>query len=162
MLKEKDLDVVLIATPDHWHALPMIEACKAGVDIYCQKPVGVDVVECQAMLAAARKYRRVVQIGTQRRSTPHLIEARDRVIKEGKLGTIARVEICCYYHMRASGNPPDTAPPANLDYEMWTGPAPAAAVQSNGCIPAAGGPSWNTAMASWATCVFTCSTWCAG
>jgi predicted dehydrogenase len=102
----------------------MIEACKAGADIYCQKPAGVDVVECQAMLAAARKYGRVVQIGTQRRSTPHLIEARDRVIKEGKLGTIARVEICCYYHMRASGNPPDTAPPANLDYEMWTGPAP--------------------------------------
>lgn len=124
MLKEKDLDIVLIATPDHWHALPMIEACKAGADIYCQKPAGVDVVECQAMLAAARKYQRVVQIGTQRRSTPHLIEARDRVIKEGKLGTIARVEICCYYHMRASGNPPDTAPPANLDYEMWTGPAP--------------------------------------
>ncbi len=124
MLKEKDLDLVLIATPDHWHALPMIEACQAGADIYCQKPAGVDVVECQAMLAAARKYRRVVQIGTQRRSTPHLIEARDRVIKEGKLGRIARVEICCYYHMRASGNPPDTAPPANLDYEMWTGPAP--------------------------------------
>jgi len=124
MLKEKDLDLVLIATPDHWHALPMIEACKAGADIYCQKPTGVDVVECQAMLAAARKYQRVVQIGTQRRSTPHLIEARDRVIKEGKLGTIARVEICCYYHMRASGNPPDTTPPANLDFEMWTGPAP--------------------------------------
>lgn len=124
MLKEKDLDIVLIATPDHWHALPMIEACKAGADIYCQKPAGVDVVECQAMLAAARKYGRVVQIGTQRRSTPHLIEARDRVIKEGRLGNIARVEICCYYHMRASGNPPDTAPPANLDYEMWTGPAP--------------------------------------
>ncbi len=124
MLREKDLDLVLIATPDHWHALPMIEACKSGADIYCQKPVGVDVIECQAMLEAARKYRRVVQIGTQRRSTPHLIEARDRVIKEGRLGTIARVEICCYYHMRASGNPPDTTPPANLDYEMWTGPAP--------------------------------------
>ena len=124
MLKEKDLDLALIATPDHWHALPMIEACKSGTDIYCQKPLGVDVIECQAMLDAARKYRRVVQIGTQRRSTPHLIEARDRVIKEGKLGVIARVEICCYYHMRASGNPPDTTPPANLDYEMWTGSAP--------------------------------------
>src|SRR5436190_16037842 len=88
MLKEKDLDIVLIATPDHWHALPMIEACKAGVDIYCQKPIGVDVVECQSMLAAARKYKRVVQVGTQRRSTPHLIEARDRVVREGKLGKI--------------------------------------------------------------------------
>ena len=124
LLKEKDLDLVLIATPDHWHALPMIAACQAGMDIYCQKPLGVDVVECQSMLGAARKYRRVVQIGTQRRSTPHLIEARERVIKEGRLGTIARVEICCYYHMRASGNSPETTPPANLDYEMWTGPAP--------------------------------------
>ncbi len=76
------------------------------------------------MLAAARKYKRVVQVGTQRRSTPHLIEARDRIIREGKLGTIGLVEIYCYYHMRATQNPPDATPPANLDYEMWTGPAP--------------------------------------
>jgi predicted dehydrogenase len=124
MLKEKDLDLVLIATPDHWHALPMIEACKAGVDIYVQKPTSVDVVESQAMLAAARKYKRVVQVGTQRRSTPHLIEARDRVIKEGLLGKIAHVDICCYYHMRARENPPDATPPDYLDYDMWTGPAP--------------------------------------
>ena len=127
MLKERDLDIVLIATPDHWHALPMIEACKAGADIYCQKPIGVDVVECQAMLAAARKYKRVVQIGTQRRSTPHLIEARDKVIKEGLLGRIAHVEICCYYHMRnrdTLATAPDIAPPDYLDYNMWTGPAP--------------------------------------
>jgi predicted dehydrogenase len=124
MLKQKDLDIVLIATPDHWHALPMIEACKSGIDIYVQKPVGVDIVEGQAMLAAARKYNRVVQVGTQRRSTPHLIEARDRIIKEGKLGNIAYVEICCYYHMRATQNPPDSTPPENLDYEFWTGPAP--------------------------------------
>ncbi len=124
MLKEKDLDAVLIATPDHWHALPMIEAVKSGLDVYVQKPTGVDVVESQAMLAAARKYGCVVQVGTQRRSTPHLIEARDRFIKEGKLGKIGLVEICCYYHMRATDNPPDSAPPENLDYEMWTGPAP--------------------------------------
>src|SRR3974377_2033554 len=76
MLKEKDLDVVLIATPDHWHALPMIAAAQAGVDIYVQKPIGVDVVECQSMVAAARKHGRVVQVGTQRRSTPHLFGAR--------------------------------------------------------------------------------------
>jgi predicted dehydrogenase len=124
MLKEKDLDIVLIATPDHWHALPMIEAVKAGADVYVQKPTSVDVVESQAMLAAARKYKRVVQVGTQRRSTPHLIEARNEVIKAGKLGKISHVEICCYYHMRARKNPPDTQPPENLDYEMWTGPAP--------------------------------------
>ena len=127
LLKAKDLDLVLIATPDHWHALPMIEACQAGLDIYVQKPIGVDVVECQAMLAAARKYNRVVQVGTQRRSTPHLIEARDRFIKEGKLGNIAYVEICCYYHMRnrdTRATAPDIQPPDHLDYEMWTGPAP--------------------------------------
>src|SRR5713226_4998908 len=124
MLKEKDLDIVLIATPDHWHALPMIAACEAGVDIYCQKPISVDIPEGQAMVAAARKHKRVVQIGTQRRSTPHLIEARDTIVREGKLGKIAHVEICCYWHMRAKGNPPDTDPPENLDYEMWTGPAP--------------------------------------
>ena len=130
MLEEKDLDVVLVATPDHWHALPMIAAVKSGADVYCQKPTSVDVVESQAMLAAARKYGRVVQIGTQRRSTPHLIEAREQIIKAGKLGKVGLVEICCYYHMRATDNPPDTAPPENLDYEMWTGPAPMRPVQS--------------------------------
>lgn len=124
MLQERDLDLVLIATPDHWHALPMIAACEAGADVYVQKPIGVDVVECQSMLAAARKHRRVVQVGTQRRSTPHLIEARDRILREGKLGKIGLVEIYCYYHMRAQKDPPDTAPPDHLDYEMWTGPAP--------------------------------------
>jgi predicted dehydrogenase len=124
MLKEKDLDLVLIETPDHWHALPMIEACKAGMDVWVQKPISVDVVEAQAMLAAARKYQRVVQVNTQRRSTPHLVEARDRVIKEGKLGKIAHVEICCYIPMGRAGRAPDIAPPDTLDYEMWTGPAP--------------------------------------
>ncbi|QDV27163.1 Gfo/Idh/MocA family protein [Aureliella helgolandensis] len=124
MLAEKDLDLVLVATPDHWHALAMIEAVKSGADVYVQKPTGVDVVESRAMLAAARKYERVVQVGTQRRSTPHLIEAKRRVIDEGLLGNVGHAEICCYYHMRAKGSPPDMPPPENLDYEMWTGPAP--------------------------------------
>src|ERR1700722_1443145 len=124
LLAEKDLDIVLIATPDHWHALSMIAAVEAGADVYVQKPISVDVVEGQAMVAAARKHKRVVQVGTQRRSTPHLIEARDSIIKEDKLGKIGLVEVYCYYHMRARDNPPDTAPPEYLDYEMWTGPAP--------------------------------------
>jgi predicted dehydrogenase len=122
MLKEKDLDVVLIATPDHWHALPMIAAAQAGADIYVQKPIGVDVVECQAMVAAARKHGRVVQVGTQRRSTPHLFEARE-LIQEGRLGRIGLVETYCYGR-RGISNPPDQSPPETLDYEMWTGPAP--------------------------------------
>src|SRR5882724_11297183 len=124
MLKEKDLDVVLVATPDHWHALPMMAAVEAGADVYVQKPISVDIVEGQAMLAAARKHKRVVQVGTQRRSTPHLVEARDTIIREGKLGKVGLVEVYCYYHMRNSTNPPDATPPPNLDYEMWTGPAP--------------------------------------
>jgi predicted dehydrogenase len=124
MLKEKDLDVVLVATPDHWHALAMIAAVESGADVYVQKPISVDIAEGQAMLAAARKHKRVVQVGTQRRSTPHLMEARDQIVKEGKLGKVGLVEIYCYYHMRSRKNPPDATPPENLDYEMWTGPAP--------------------------------------
>ena len=113
------------------------------------------------MVAAARKHKRVVQVGTQRRSTPHLIEARDRVVKEGKLGKIGLVEIYCYYHMRARENPPDTDPPANLDYEFWTGPAPLRPYNKL-VHPRVGGRSWSTATASSATCAFTCSTWSAG
>jgi predicted dehydrogenase len=124
MLAEKDLDIVLVATPDHWHALTMIEAVNSGADVFVQKPISTDVIEGKAMLAAARRNNRVVQVGLQRRSTPHIIEARDRFINEGKLGKIALVEVYCYYHMRATANPPDTAPPPDLDYEMWTGPAP--------------------------------------
>jgi predicted dehydrogenase len=124
MLKEKDLDIVLVHTPDHWHALPMISAVQSGADVYVQKPISVDIVEGQSMLAAARKHNRVVQVGTQRRSTPHLVEARDEIIKKDKLGKVGMVEIYCYYHMRTRENPPDTAPPEGFDYEMWTGPAP--------------------------------------
>lgn len=124
MLKEKDLDIVLIGTPDHWHALNAIEAIKAGADLYLQKPISVDVLEGKAILDAAREHKRVVQIGTQRRSTPHLINAIEKVIKPGLLGKIGLVEIYCYYHMRSKATAPDEPAPANLDYEMWTGPAP--------------------------------------
>ncbi len=157
MLRQKDLDIVLIAPPDHWHALIMIEAAKSGADIYVQKPISADVSEGMAMVAAAHQYKRVVQVGLQRRSTPHLVEARDRFIKEGKLGKVALVEIYCYYHMRASGNPPDTAPPQNLDYDMWTGPAPMRPY-NEWVTRGLGARSWNTGTALWATCVSTCST----
>ena len=124
LLKKNDLDLVLIATPDHWHALPMIDAVKSGCDVYVQKPTSIDVVESQAMLAAARKYDRVVQVGTQRRSTPHLMEAKEKIVDAGLLGNIAHAEVCCYYHMRNRSSPEDAPAPENLDYEMWTGPAP--------------------------------------
>jgi predicted dehydrogenase len=124
MLKREPFDVVQVETPDHWHALPMIAACEAGADVWVQKPVSVDVAEGKAMLDAARKHKRVVQVVTQRRSTPHLVEAKREFLDTGKLGKIGLVEIYCYYHMRTTENPPDTDPPPNLDYEMWTGPAP--------------------------------------
>ena len=124
MLDAGNLDVVLVVTPDHWHALPTIDACRAGLDVWVQKPISVDVIEGQAMVAAARKYGSVVQVGMQRRSTPHLIEARDRYVRTGRLGPIRLVETYCYYHMRTRSHPAETVPPPNLDYDAWVGPAP--------------------------------------
>lgn len=124
MLSENELDIVLIGTPDHWHALTAIEAMKSGANVYVQKPISVDVIEGEAMVAAARKYNRVVQVGTQRRSTPHLIEAKKNIVDAGLLGKVSHVEMCCYYHMRNNSNPPVIPVPDFLDYDMWTGPAP--------------------------------------
>lgn len=124
MLSENKLDIVLIGTPDHWHALQTIDALKAGAHVYVQKPISVDVMEGEAMVAAARKYNRVVQVGTQRKSTPHLIDAKKNIVDAGLLGKVSHVEMCCYFHMRANGNPAVEPVPDFLDYEMWTGPAP--------------------------------------
>ncbi|MGO4291337.1 Gfo/Idh/MocA family oxidoreductase [Chitinophaga sp. RAB17] len=124
LLSENELDIVLIGTPDHWHALQTIAALQAGAHVYVQKPISVDVIEGEAMVAAARKYNRVVQVGTQRKSTPHLIEAKKNIVDAGLLGKVSHVEMCCYYHMRNNGNPPLQAVPDYFDYDMWTGPAP--------------------------------------
>ena len=124
MLAEEELDIVIIGTPDHWHALQAIEAIQAGAHVYLQKPISVDVVEGEAILAAARKYGKVVQVGTQRRSTPHLIDAKTNIVDAGLLGKISHVEMCCYYHMRANRAPEVEPVPDFFDYEMWVGPAP--------------------------------------
>ena len=124
MLAEKDLDIVLIGTPDHWHALQAIEAIKAGAHVYLQKPISVDVLEGEAILDTAQAYGKTVQIGTQRRSTPHLVHAKEHIVDAGLLGKVSHVEMCCYYHMRANANPPVQPVPDFFDYEMWTGPAP--------------------------------------
>src|SRR5437899_2175578 len=97
---------------------------ESGSDVYCQKPISRDLREGEAMLDAARRLKRVVQIGTQRKSTPHLIDAKKQVVEAGLLGKIGHVDMCCYFHMRANGNPPLEKVPDFLDYEMWTGPAP--------------------------------------
>jgi predicted dehydrogenase len=124
MLAERDLDAVIVSTPDHWHALPMIAAVEAGADVYVEKPISVDVVEGQAMVAAARRHGRVVQVNTQRRSTPHLVRAREEIVRAGRLGRLGFVEIYSCFPARNAPYPPDSAPPATLDWEMWTGPAP--------------------------------------
>src|SRR5262245_15553513 len=93
MLRARDLDIVLIGTPDHWHALPMIAAVEAGADVWVQKPISVDIVEGQAMVAAARRHNKVVQVGTQRRSTPHIMDAKERVVRAGLLGRVSHIEI---------------------------------------------------------------------
>ncbi|MFO7906728.1 MAG: Gfo/Idh/MocA family protein [Planctomycetota bacterium] len=123
LLSEQRPDIVLIGTPDHWHCLPMVEACKAGTDVYVQKPISWDVVEGQAMVAAARKYNRTVQVGLQRRSTPHLMEACERFVKTEKLGKIAYVDIHSYYGSPRDF-PPTEPPPEHLDWKTYVGPAP--------------------------------------
>lgn len=124
LLAENKLDLVLVGTPDHWHALIGIAAIESGAHVYLQKPISVDVLEGEAIVAAARKHNRKVQIGTQRRSTPHMIDAKDNIIGKGLLGKISHVEMCCYYHMKSNANPVEEPVPDFLDYEMWTGPAP--------------------------------------
>ncbi len=158
-LKDQSPEVVLVGTPDHWHCLPMVEACKAGADVYVQKPISYDVIEGQAMVAAARKHNRTVQVGLQRRSTPHLLEARDQFIRSGKLGKVAAVDIHSYYG-GPRNYPPNAPPPDYLDWEMYVGPA-TGATTIPGFIRAAGERVGNSVTARPATCASTFSTSCA-
>lgn len=126
LLDAQKPDLVLIATPDHWHALPAMAAMEAGADLYLQKPISVDVREGKTLLDTARKLERVVQIGTQRRSTEHLIQMKKQVVDAGLLGNIAHAELCCFYHMRNSTPAAEAVieVPPHLDWDLWTGPAP--------------------------------------
>ncbi len=124
MLASTHHDIVIIATPDHWHALPAIAAMKAGADLLLEKPISHDVMEGEALVAAARKYGRVVQVNTQRRSTRCLAEARDKYLRSGKIGPLGLVETYSFLSGRPADVLPDATPPTHLDYELWTGPAP--------------------------------------
>ncbi len=124
-LDDKSIDAVVIATPDHWHAIPTIDACKAGKDVYVEKPVAHNVAEGQAMLKAARKYDRVVAVGTQQRSSENFQKAVEAV-KSGKLGKVFWVQTWNFENISpvGMGRYPDTAAPEGLDYDRWLGPAP--------------------------------------
>lgn len=132
LIELKDLDAVAINTPDHWHALQMIEACAAGKDVYVEKPLALTVNEGRAMVNAARKYNRVTQVGIHRRSSAFVKEACD-IVKSGYLGKVMSVRA---FHIqnewpKGIGNPADGAPPADFDWEAWLGPAPKRAYNKN-------------------------------
>jgi len=123
VLEDKDIDGVIIATPDHWHAIPTLLACQAGKDVYIEKPLSQTIQEGQLMRDAARKYNRVVQVGTQRRSGQHFRSAIDYVAS-GKLGKVCLVKAWICQVRGSIGNPPDSPVPPGVDYDMWLGPAP--------------------------------------
>ncbi|MEO8764384.1 MAG: Gfo/Idh/MocA family oxidoreductase [Ginsengibacter sp.] len=123
LLDNKDINAVIIGTPDHWHALIMIHACEAGKDVYCEKPVGNSIGECRAMVKAQQRYSKVVQAGQWQRSQQHFRDAVDYV-QSGQLGNIRTVKVWCYQGwMKPGPVVPDTAPPPGVDYAMWLGPA---------------------------------------
>ncbi len=124
VLDRKDVDAVVIATPDHWHALPSVMACQAGKDVYVEKPLATTIDEGRAMLIAAQRHNRVAQMGSQWRSCRHMLEAAE-FIKSGKLGKIrlARAWANLDWMPRCSAQP-DGTPPAGVDYDFWLGPAP--------------------------------------
>lgn len=123
LLDQKDIDAVIIGTPDHWHALQMIHACEAGKDVYVEKPVGNSIVECNAMVAAQKRYGRVVQAGQWQRSQQHFTDAIN-LVHSGQLGNIRTVKVWCYLDWKQPlDRKPDSAVPAGVDYKQWLGPA---------------------------------------
>ena len=124
LLDNKDIDAVVIATPDHWHCLPFVEACQAGKDVYVEKPLANSIGECNAMVKATRKYNRIVQVGQQQRSGEHWQKA-IQLIQSGGIGTLRKVNCWANFNY-AIGKPkaPDAPVPTGIDFERWLGPAP--------------------------------------
>src|SRR5438874_12616851 len=124
LLEDKEVDAVVIATPDHWHAIQFIDACRAGKHVYCEKPLSLTISEGRRMCEVAKETKRVTQVGLHRRSTPGVTEA----VKLIQSGAIGKVTVAKSYHYRNEtpmgiGNPADGEPPEGLDYDMWLGPA---------------------------------------
>jgi predicted dehydrogenase len=124
LLDRKDIDAIVVATPDHWHALMTMMACAAGKDVYVEKPLTLFVREGRWMTSVARRHKRVVQVGTQQRSGPHYQRARE-LIQGGRIGKLVSVQVNYFRNVSPGfGNPPDGNPPPELDYDLWLGPAP--------------------------------------
>jgi predicted dehydrogenase len=125
LLDLKDIDAVIVATPDHWHPLNLIMACQTGKDVYVEKPISVTVEEGRKMVQAARKYNRIVQVGTQQRSGDHYQKAAE-IVRSGQIGKVTSVHSWNYGNSAPDGigNPADGSPPDGLDWDLWLGPAP--------------------------------------
>lgn len=123
LLDRKDIDAVVISTPDHWHALTTIHACQAGKDVYCEKPLSLTIVEGRKMVEAARAHGRIVQTGSQQRSDDRFRLACE-LVRNGRLGKLERVMVGLPGSNFGGPPVPDSDPPAELDYDMWLGPAP--------------------------------------
>lgn len=131
ILDRKDIDAVVIGSPDHWHALQLIHSCEAGKDSFCEKPISHNIVEAISMAGAVKRFNRVVQVGTWQRSTKEFTDA-IRFIRTGKLGKIVACRAWITDNFRA-GNVKPSTPPASLDYDMWTGPAKLVPYRQNAC-----------------------------
>lgn len=131
LLEMKELNAVCISTPDHWHALPMIAAAEAGLDVYLEKPFSHDIVEAKSMVAAARHFGTIVQVGTWQRSTQHFVDANE-FVHSGKLGkiTLCRAWTCGH---AGCGKVKPSDPPSELDYDFWVGPAAFEPYRANAC-----------------------------
>ncbi len=123
LLDSRDIDAILVSTPDHWHALPTIHACQAGKDVYCEKPLTLFVAEGRAVADAAKKNGRVVQTGSQQRSNRGFRHACE-LVRNGALGAIQTVKVGLPGPNFRGPAVPDGTPPAALDYNVWLGPAP--------------------------------------
>ena len=132
ILDRKDIDAVIVATPDHWHALVAVEACKAGKDVYVEKPISTTIEEGARMVDAARKYKRVVQVGTQQRSGIHFQKA-VTAVQQGMIGKVSFVRTWNYAneYPQGIGDPPDSEAPSDLDWDLWLGPAPKVPFNAN-------------------------------
>jgi len=124
LLENRDIDAIVVATPDHWHALMTMMGCAAGKDVYCEKPLTLFVKEGRWMIELAKRNKRVVQVGVQNRSGPNFQRAGE-LIRKGQIGELVSVQNSYFRNvMPGFGNPPDQTPPPELNYNMWLGPAP--------------------------------------